>query len=173
MRKIHSGEWKDVSKIKAVAKEYKVDPHEARFKYIGQYCPHVFLAQDQRTGEEEVKSTVNVNINHDRNPVALATCALCRKRWPLVLPTKTEVKDLFKQLDTLNEQLKCTCIYANQGFPQYIPALIDAEEMLVRLRALYMKIAGTLNDSLYPNMDDEERIAKRPKPKNRDGWYEP
>lgn len=173
MKKTQTVAWKDVAKVKAIAKEYEVDPHMAKYRHFGQYCPHVFLARDQRTGDEEVKPTVSVNINHDRNPVALVSCALCGKRWPQVLPTKTEVRDLFKQLDTLNEQLKYTCLYANQEFPQYIPDLIDAEEMLARLRALYMKIAGTLNDSLYPNMDDVERIAKRPKPKTRGGWYEP
>ena len=173
MNRIQSVEWKDVAKIKAIAKKYKVDPHEARSRRIGQYCPHVFLARDRRSGEEEVKPAVSIDINHDRNPVALASCALCGKRWSRILPIETELKDLFKQLDTMNEQLKYACIYANQEFPQYIPDLIDAEKMLVKLRALYIAIAGTLNDSLYPNMEDEERIAKRPKPKNTDRWYEP
>ena len=173
MNKTQTAAWKDAAKIKAIARKYKVDPHEARSRRTGQYCPHVFLARDRRSGEEEVKPAVSIDINHDRNPVTLVSCALCGKRWPQMLPTETEVKDLFKQLDTLNEQLKYTCIYANQEFPQYVPDLIDAEKMLVRLRALYISIAGILNDSLYPNMMDEERIAKRPKPKNTDGWYEP
>ena len=173
MNKTQTAAWKDAAKIKAIARKYKVDPHEARSRRTGQYCPHVFLARDRRSSEEEVKPVVSIDINHDRNPVALVSCALCGKRWPQMLPTETEVKDLFKQLDTLNEQLKYTCIYANQEFPQYVPDLIDAEKMLVRLRALYISIAGILNDSLYPNMVDEERIAKRPKPKNTDGWYEP
>ena len=167
MNKTQTAAWKDAAKIKAIARKYKVDPHEARSRRTGQYCPHVFLARDRRSGEEEVKPAVSIDINHDRNPVALVSCALCGKRWPQMLPTETEVKDLFKQLDTLNEQLKYTCIYANQEFPQYVPDLIDAEKMLVRLRALYISIAGILNDSLYPNMVDEERIAKRPKPKTQ------